>query len=258
MFRNMVTSLFKHERIRTTDAKAKELRRWADHLITLAKRGDLHARRQALSIVREKNVVHKLFENAADRFGGIAGGYTRIIKIGQRPGDAASISMIELVLPETVKEKPQRGKVVAVGNGRLKDDGTRHVLELKKGDVVICVTEGGETSSVIGTILAALDQWKSERGYSPEKSRKNLFFVYNNPDERLLPFERSRKVLEEPGITKINLTTGPQSITGSTRMQATTIETFVIGHVLQTALDRALRQVLSKKDMSKLGFRKPK
>ncbi len=138
-----------------------------------------------------------------------------------------------------------------IGRLQLEDRGVR------KGDVVICVTEGGETSSVIGTILAALDQWSSEKEYSPEKSRKNLFFVYNNPDERLLPFERSRKVLEEPGITKINLTTGPQSITGSTRMQATTIETFVIGHVLQTALDRTLRQILSKKDMSKLGFRKP-
>jgi N-acetylmuramic acid 6-phosphate (MurNAc-6-P) etherase len=138
-----------------------------------------------------------------------------------------------------------------IGRLQLEDRG------VKKGDVVICVTEGGETSSVIGTILAALDQWKNERGYSPERSRKNLFFVYNNPDERLLPFERSRKVLEEPGITKINLTTGPQAITGSTRMQATTIETFVIGHVLQAALDRTLRQILSKKDMSRLGFRKP-
>ena len=69
MFRNMVTSLFKHQRIRTTDAKAKELRRWADRLITLAKRGDLHARRQALAIMREKDVVHKLFEDAPNRYG---------------------------------------------------------------------------------------------------------------------------------------------------------------------------------------------
>lgn len=97
MFRNMVTSLFKHERIRTTDAKAKVLRGWVDHLITLAKRGDLHARRQALSIVREKNVVHKLFAEANDRFGARAGGYTRIIKEGCRPGDAAPVSIIELV-----------------------------------------------------------------------------------------------------------------------------------------------------------------
>jgi large subunit ribosomal protein L17 len=105
MFRNMVTSLFKYERIRTTDAKAKELRRWADHLVTLAKRGDLHARRQALAIVREKNVVHKLFEEVQDKFGQRKGGYTRVIKLGHRPGDAAKLSMIELVLAETAIKK---------------------------------------------------------------------------------------------------------------------------------------------------------
>ncbi|MBW1939760.1 MAG: 50S ribosomal protein L17 [Deltaproteobacteria bacterium] len=97
MFRNMVTSLFKHDRIKTTDAKAKELRRWADQIITLAKRGDLHARRQALSIIREKDIVHKLFEEAVERFGIVSGGYTRITKLGRRPGDAALVSMIELV-----------------------------------------------------------------------------------------------------------------------------------------------------------------
>jgi large subunit ribosomal protein L17 len=114
MFRNMVTSLFKHERIRTTDAKAKELRRWADNLITLAKRGDLHARRQALSIVREKDVVHKLFAEAAEKYGAASGGYTRIVKLGRRPGDAASISMIELISPEKVKKKKKKKKAKAV------------------------------------------------------------------------------------------------------------------------------------------------
>jgi len=127
--------------------------------------------------------------------------------------------------------------------------------KVEKGDVVICVTEGGETSSVIGTILAALDQWKKAEAYEPEKTKKKLYFIYNNPDEKLHPFERSRKVLEEPGITKINLTTGPQSITGSTRMQATTIETFVLGNILQLALERSLRKFLSKKEMAKLGFK---
>jgi len=110
MFRNMVTSLFKHERIRTTDVKAKELRRWADNLITLAKRGDLHARRQALAIVREKAVVHKLFEEAAQRYGSVSGGYTRIVKLGRRRGDAAPISMIELVTPEPPKKKKKKAK----------------------------------------------------------------------------------------------------------------------------------------------------
>ncbi|MFO7750634.1 MAG: 50S ribosomal protein L17 [Desulfobacteraceae bacterium] len=97
MFRNMVTSLFKHKRIKTTDAKAKELRKLADRMVTLAKRGDLHARRQAFSVIREKDVVHQLFNEAADKFGTRQGGYTRIIKLGPRSGDAASMSMIELV-----------------------------------------------------------------------------------------------------------------------------------------------------------------
>ena len=110
MFRNMVTSLFKHERIRTTDAKAKELRRWADHVITLAKKGDLHARRQALAIIREKGVVHKLFAEATERFGNSAGGYTRIVKLGRRAGDAAPISLIELVVPETGEKKKTKKK----------------------------------------------------------------------------------------------------------------------------------------------------
>jgi large subunit ribosomal protein L17 len=108
MFRNMVTSLFKNQRIQTTDAKAKELRRWADRLITLAKRGDLHARRQALAIVREKGVVHKLFEDAPKRFGEASGGYTRVIKIGRRAGDAAPVSIVELVSAEVVAAKPKK------------------------------------------------------------------------------------------------------------------------------------------------------
>ena len=126
--------------------------------------------------------------------------------------------------------------------------------KVERGDVVICVTEGGETSSVIGTILSALDQWKNAGAYDPAETRKNLYFIFNNPDDLLLPFDRSRSVLEEPGITKINLTTGPQAITGSTRMQATTIETFVVGIILQTAIDRTLRKFLSRKEMEQLDF----
>jgi len=135
-----------------------------------------------------------------------------------------------------------------IGRLQLADRG------IGRGDLVICVTEGGETSSVIGTVLAALDQWKAAPDFDPAESRKRLFFVYNNPDDRLRPFERSRLVLDEPGITKINLTTGPQAITGSTRMQATTIETFVIGSALEAAVERVLRGALNKKDMIRLGF----
>jgi N-acetylmuramic acid 6-phosphate etherase len=130
--------------------------------------------------------------------------------------------------------------------------------KVSRGDVVICVTEGGETSSVIGTILAGLDEWKTDGVYDPAETRRRLFFVYNNPDDRLLPFERSRRVIEEPGITKINLTTGPQAITGSTRMQATTIETFVIASALETAVERALGGALSKNEMARAGFETPR
>ncbi len=114
MFRNMVTSILKHERIRTTDAKAKAIRGWVDHLITLAKRGDLHARRQALAIVREKAVVHRLFDEAPGKFGSMSGGYTRVIKEGIRKGDAAPMSIIELVTAgETLRKKASKKPAAA-------------------------------------------------------------------------------------------------------------------------------------------------
>lgn len=97
MFRNMVTSLFKHDRIKTTEAKAKGLRSIADKMVTLAKRGDLHARRQVLAVIREKDVVHTLFNEVSDKFSTRQGGYTRITKLGPRKGDVAPMVQIELV-----------------------------------------------------------------------------------------------------------------------------------------------------------------
>jgi large subunit ribosomal protein L17 len=97
MMRNMVTSLLEHERIVTTTPKAKELRKLADKMITLAKRGDLHARRQALAVVRSKKVVDKLFTKLKDEYMDRNGGYTRIIRTGSRSGDAAPMAIIELV-----------------------------------------------------------------------------------------------------------------------------------------------------------------
>lgn len=96
MWRNMITSLFLHEKLQTTDPKAKELRRWADRMVTLGKRNTLHARRQALAFVRSRAVVKKLFDEIAPRFRERPGGYTRITKLGVRRGDAAPLSMIEL------------------------------------------------------------------------------------------------------------------------------------------------------------------
>ncbi|MHC1726250.1 MAG: 50S ribosomal protein L17 [Syntrophobacteraceae bacterium] len=109
MFRNMVTSLLNHERIYTTVPKAKEMRRWGDWMITLGKHGDLHSRRQALSIIREKDVVHKLFSELAERYQNRAGGYTRIVKVGFRRGDAAPMCLLELINDDRDKGK-KKGK----------------------------------------------------------------------------------------------------------------------------------------------------
>lgn len=100
MLRNMVTSLLEHEKITTTDIRAKELRKVAERMITLGKRGDLHARRQALQVIRDGKVVAKLFDLVAPRYKERQGGYTRIIKLGVRAGDNAPLSLIELVEEE--------------------------------------------------------------------------------------------------------------------------------------------------------------
>ena len=95
--RNMATSLFRHERIETTTAKAKELRPFAERLITLGKRGDLHARRLAGRLIADRQVLSKLFDDIGPRFTERPGGYTRILKLGNRRGDAAEMALIELV-----------------------------------------------------------------------------------------------------------------------------------------------------------------
>jgi N-acetylmuramic acid 6-phosphate (MurNAc-6-P) etherase len=125
---------------------------------------------------------------------------------------------------------------------------------VERDDVVFCITEGGETSSVIGAILAALEQYGEHTEDVSQDAKKHLYFIYNNPDHILLPFDRSREVLKNPAITKINLTTGPQSITGSTRMQATTVETFVMGIIIEFGIRGALKEFLSAEELAILGF----
>ena len=97
LLRNLATSLFRHERIETTTAKAKELRPYAERLITLARRGDVHSLRLAGRKIQDREVLGKLFKDIAPRFGERPGGYTRILKLGHRKGDAAEMSLIELV-----------------------------------------------------------------------------------------------------------------------------------------------------------------
>jgi large subunit ribosomal protein L17 len=113
MLANLATALFEHGKITTTEAKAKRLRPLAERLITLAKRGDLHARRRVLTVVRDKGVVHELFTEIAPSYSGRPGGYTRITKIGPRKGDNAPMAVIELV-------EPLAEQVVAEATGATK------------------------------------------------------------------------------------------------------------------------------------------
>jgi large subunit ribosomal protein L17 len=123
MFRNMVTSFFSHEKIVTTDAKAKELRSIAEKMITFGKKGDLNSMRLAASYIRDKKIVSKLFSAIAPRYKERNGGYTRIIKLGMRSGDNALLSQIELVEEEVVEKKPAKKaprKKAAAGTAEAK------------------------------------------------------------------------------------------------------------------------------------------
>jgi large subunit ribosomal protein L17 len=112
LFRNLVLSLVKHERIKTTDAKAKELRGFADRMVTLGKRGDLSARRLAFNFMQSRDAVKKLFDEIAPRFKERNGGYTRVVKFGFRRGDAAPLSIIEFtdVSERAASNKPRKKK----------------------------------------------------------------------------------------------------------------------------------------------------
>jgi large subunit ribosomal protein L17 len=109
LFRNLLVALFRHERIATTEAKAKAVRSLADHMVTLAKRESLHARRQVLALVPDTEVVRKLFDTIAARYADRQGGYTRILRAGTRPGDRAPMVLLELVdRPEAPKAKEEK------------------------------------------------------------------------------------------------------------------------------------------------------
>ncbi len=111
MFRNLLVSLLEHERIRTTITKAKELRSIADKIITLGKKGSLHARRQAFAVLRSESIVKRLFDEIAPRFKDREGGYTRIYRLGWRPGDNAPLALIEWVTATPAKQEKKKSTV---------------------------------------------------------------------------------------------------------------------------------------------------
>jgi large subunit ribosomal protein L17 len=130
MLANLATSLFEHDRIATTEAKAKRLRPLAERLITFAKRGDLHARRQVMTVIRDKDVVHKLFAEIGPKFASRPGGYTRIIKTGPRKGDNAPMAVIELVEElNSVVSEAERARGTRVAARKAPTGRTREIAE---------------------------------------------------------------------------------------------------------------------------------
>jgi large subunit ribosomal protein L17 len=140
MYRNLVTSLLEYERIETTDAKAKGVRRIAERMITLGKRGDLHARRRALRVIRSREVTAKVFDDLAERFRNRPGGYTRTVKVRNRIGDAAPMSIIELVEgDEATSAKPakkagRKAKAAEKAEPEKKKAASRKKAAAKKAD----------------------------------------------------------------------------------------------------------------------------
>ncbi|MGI8773775.1 MAG: 50S ribosomal protein L17 [Actinomycetota bacterium] len=125
MLSNLAVSLFEHERIKTTEAKAKQLRPYAERLITKAKKGDVHNRRQVLSVMQDRDAVHKLFSDIAPRFADRNGGYTRILKLGPRNGDGAPMALIELIEGSAAVEDEEEGSATTTRRRRLARPGRR-------------------------------------------------------------------------------------------------------------------------------------
>jgi large subunit ribosomal protein L17 len=137
LLRNLTTALFKHEQIETTDSKARQLRPIAEKMMTLAKRGDLHARRQALGYLTETDVVHRLFDEVKERYTDRQGGYVRIVRKGLRKGDSAPVSVVQLVTTAGT-DKPQKQKVKKAARKK------KAVSQEEKGKGVEKKVEGSE------------------------------------------------------------------------------------------------------------------
>ena len=158
MLANLATALFEHGRITTTEAKAKRLRPLAERLITFAKRGDLHARRRVMTVVRDKSVVHTLFTEIGPQYAGRPGGYTRITKIGPRKGDNAPMAVIELVEPmleQVVAEATGAAKRAA--KEKAKAAGEPVVVETVV-DEVIEDADGNVVEEIIVDDVAVVDE----------------------------------------------------------------------------------------------------
>ncbi len=159
MLANLATALFEHGRITTTEAKAKRLRPYAEHLITFGKRGDLHARRQVLKRLNDKSVVHTLFEEIGPRYENRPGGYTRIVKLGPRKGDNAPMAIIELVEALTVAQQAvgeaERARGTRSAPKKAPTGATKEAAEALKGESPTAAAVAAEAAAEADAEAAA-------------------------------------------------------------------------------------------------------
>lgn len=183
MLANLATALFTHQRITTTEAKAKRLRPLAERLVTFAKRGDLHARRQVMAVIRDKDVVHQLFADIAPRFAARAGGYTRIVKVGPRKGDNAPMAVIELVeelsaAAATVREG-ERARGTRTASRRPVTGRTRELAEQHASESATAATVAAGAAALPGQAAVAA----GENGDTTDTATAQAAETVDMPDD---------------------------------------------------------------------------
>ena len=192
MLANLATSLFEHGRITTTEAKAKRLRPYAEKLVTFAKRGDLHARRQVMTVIRDKDVVHTLFAEIGPRYENRTGGYTRITKVGNRKGDNAPMAVIELVEALTVSQQavgeaerargtrfaPRKGAASAAGEVTADAVETADVEDTDAEDTASGDTSGEDSpEEIVDDVFLPDGERQDDGDVTPEPERENAAVV---------------------------------------------------------------------------------
>ena len=183
---NLATSLFEHDKITTTEAKAKRLRPLAERLITFAKRGDLHARRRVMTVVRDKGVVHRLFAEIAPDMAAREGGYTRITKVGPRKGDNAPMVVLELVRePLSAKKATVKEAEAATRRAAKQQEAKQAAAETKAAEAEAVETEAAETEAAeteaqfVGG-AAPLEDGSAPEGYTIKGNADSM--KYHEPD----------------------------------------------------------------------------
>jgi len=183
MLANLATSLFEHGRITTTEAKAKRLRPFAEKLVTFAKRGDLHARRQVMTVIRDKDVVHSLFADIGPRYENRPGGYTRITKVGPRKGDNAPMAVIELVEALTVAQQAvgeaerARGTRFAPRKGAASAAGEVTADAVEETDQATESSDAAEAREVVDDVFLPDGEVQDDADVTPEPTAENAAVV---------------------------------------------------------------------------------